>query len=85
VDRSELLHEISALFKRFVVLPEGGLTALALWVVHTYALDVVNISPILAITSPEKRCGKTVVLDVLSRLVKPSRSEHHTGGPVSGR
>ena len=41
----------------------------ALWVVHTYLLDCFGISPRLAITSPEKGCGKTTPLDVLSQLV----------------
>ena len=48
---------------------EGACTALCLWVIHTYALGATHISPILAIVSPEKRCGKTVLLDLLSRLV----------------
>jgi hypothetical protein len=41
----------------------------ALWVVHTYLLDSFAISPRLAVTSPEKGCGKTTVLDLLSQLV----------------
>ena len=41
----------------------------ALWAVHTYLLDCFGISPRLAITSPEKGCGKTTALDVVSRLV----------------
>ena len=36
--------------------------ALALWAVHTYLLDSFGISPGLAITSPEKGCGKTTAL-----------------------
>lgn len=37
--------------------------------VHTYLLDAAEASPILAITSPEKRCGKTTLLSLLSALV----------------
>jgi len=40
-----------------------------LWIVHTYLLDSFGISPRLAITSPEKQCGKTTLLDVLEHLV----------------
>jgi hypothetical protein len=36
---------------------------------HTYLLDCFGISPRLAITSPEKGCGKTTLLDVLLHLV----------------
>ena len=41
----------------------------ALWALHTYLLCGFGISPRLAITSPEKGCGKTTLLDVLSHLV----------------
>jgi putative DNA primase/helicase len=57
----------------------AAVTAVALWIVHTYVLDCFMISPRLAITSPEKRCGKTTLLDVLSRLVnKPLSTAHIT-------
>ncbi len=36
---------------------------------HTFLLDCFVVSPRLAITSPEKGCGKTTLLDVLSHLV----------------
>jgi putative DNA primase/helicase len=48
---------------------QGTVCTAALWVVHTYLLDCFGISPRLAITSPEKGCGKTTALDVLARLV----------------
>jgi hypothetical protein len=41
----------------------------ALWVIHTYLLDCFGISPRLAITSPERGCGKTTLMDLLSHLV----------------
>jgi len=45
---------------------------LALWVLHTYALEAAYISPFMILESPEKRCGKTTALDVLSALVNRS-------------
>jgi putative DNA primase/helicase len=69
VDGAELLDVISASIRRHIVMPDFALIATALWVVHTYLLAVFGISPRLAITSPEKQCGKTTLLDVLSRLV----------------
>src|SRR5664279_5421175 len=44
--------------------------AIALWIVFTYCIDGAQTSPILAITSPEKRCGKTTLLDLLMQLVR---------------
>ncbi|MDD9966017.1 MAG: DUF3631 domain-containing protein, partial [Myxococcales bacterium] len=43
--------------------------AIALWILHTHALDAAAISPRLAVLSPTKRCGKTTVLKVLNGLV----------------
>jgi putative DNA primase/helicase len=37
-------------------------------VTFTYLIDCCGVSPILALTSPEKRCGKTTALDLLSKL-----------------
>ena len=42
---------------------------MALWALHTHVFDCFNHSPRLAITSPEKGCGKTTALDVLRELV----------------
>jgi putative DNA primase/helicase len=70
VRAEELLQEISDTFKRFAILPEHADTALALWVVFTCFIDDVGVSPILAISSPEKRCGKTTVMSILGNLVR---------------
>jgi len=69
VDGAELLAELAALCQRYVVLPEHADVAIALWVVFTHCVDAVSIAPILALTSPEKRCGKSTVLALLRRLV----------------
>lgn len=68
VDGGELLSELSGVFMRYAVLPEYGEIVLALWSVHTYTLDAAETSPILAIESPEKRCGKTVVMGLLTKI-----------------
>jgi hypothetical protein len=40
-----------------------------LWVVHAHAHDAPQVSPILAIESPVKRCGKSTLLSVIQALV----------------
>jgi hypothetical protein len=56
---------------------------LALWVIHTYLLDASDVSPIVAITSPEKRCGKTIVLEILQSLVyRPLPSANMTAASI---
>ncbi|CAG9260935.1 hypothetical protein PUN4_360008 [Paraburkholderia unamae] len=69
VDGAALLDAITATIRRFVVCDEPVAQAAALWVVMTWLMDVVNVAPLAVITSPEKRCGKTQFLAVLSRLV----------------
>jgi hypothetical protein len=70
VDGAELLDEIRDTFKRFIALPAQAAVALALWVLHTHAIKTAYLSPLLAITSPQKRCGKTTLLEVLACLVR---------------
>jgi putative DNA primase/helicase len=70
VNGAALLNALAATFRRFVALPACADVALALWTVHTHALDASEASPYLALTSPEKRCGKTRTLSLLNRLVR---------------
>jgi putative DNA primase/helicase len=83
VDLATLLEEIAALFRRYVVLPPSSLNALTLWVVHTYCHNTADVSPILVISSPEKRCGKTLLLEILGHLVRrPLHSANITAAAV---
>jgi hypothetical protein len=70
VDGALLLDELVGAIRRHIVLPEHAAHAMALWIVHSHALEPAQITPRLAILSPEKRCGKTTVLKVLGRLVR---------------
>jgi putative DNA primase/helicase len=69
VDGVGLLDDLVRTFARFLALPSGAATVLALWVLHAHAHDAAFVSPLLTLTSPEKRCGKSTTLDVLSALV----------------
>jgi len=69
VDGAALLSEIVQLLGRFVKLPRLGAEAIALWILFSHAIDASDISPIIGITSPEKRCGKTRLLSLLLRMV----------------
>jgi putative DNA primase/helicase len=69
VDGAALLDGIAEAIGRYVIMPEHARHAAALWVAHTYLLDCFSITPRLAVRSPMKRCGKTTLLDVISRLV----------------
>jgi hypothetical protein len=69
VEGPALLNGIAAAIRRHVVMPRHATHACALWVVHTYLTQRFLISPRLGIRSPMKGCGKTLLLDVLGRLV----------------
>lgn len=69
VNGAVLLDEMVSTFKRFLVLPDHSAEALALWCFHAHAHDATDISPILAVLSPEKQCGKTTTIKVVSVLV----------------
>ena len=64
----ELLEEIKLTLDRFLVLPNGASTAIAVWIASTYVYDVFHIFPKLIIFSPQKRCGKSTTLDVVDAL-----------------
>ncbi|MFD2407851.1 DUF3631 domain-containing protein [Azorhizophilus paspali] len=69
VDGAELLEELSAIIRRHVIADPPTVHAAALWAAFTWFIDVVDVAPIANITAPEPRCGKSVLLGVLARLV----------------
>src|SRR4051812_49184632 len=68
VNGNALLNELKEVIQRYVVLPKWGAETVALWAVHTHAFHLRDVSTYLGIESPEKRCGKTTLLTVLSEL-----------------
>lgn len=69
VNGAALLNDLVATFERYLALPQHAAHALALWVLHTFCLSIATSNPRLAIISPQKRCGKTTLVSVLSKLV----------------
>ena len=69
VSGQEVLEAIVAIVKRYVALPVEAAVAVALWVLSTFAFAATTVAPVLAITSPVMRCGKSTLLDVLGALV----------------
>lgn len=64
-----LVADLVEFIRRFVVVSDDKLLILALWVIHTHAIDAADQTPYLAVTSPEKRCGKSRLLEVLQLVV----------------
>lgn len=68
VEGQTLLGEILATVQRFIICEPETARAATLWVVFTWLIDVVNVAPLAVITAPEKRCGKSQLLNLLGRL-----------------
>jgi putative DNA primase/helicase len=83
VNGYELFCDLVALFKKYLALQNNQAEALALWSIFSYCIDASNIAPKLLIYSPEKRCGKTTLLDVLGGLVwKPLQASNITSAAL---
>jgi len=68
-DLAEALSQVEDFLRRYIVFPSRSHSpAIALWVAHSHALAAFDYTPYLHITSPEKRCGKSRVLDTLALL-----------------
>lgn len=65
-----LLSCISTFLRRYVVVTAEQTTALSLWIVHTWTFEAADSTPYIAVTSAEKRSGKTRLLEVMERLVR---------------
>lgn len=66
---AELLAAIVGYVTSYVVLTGEQATSVALWVLHTYTIDALGITPYIWITSAEKSSGKTTLLETLEQVV----------------
>lgn len=66
----QALADLRAQIARYVVMPsEEALTAATLWIAATHLQPAWQHAPRLAIVAPEKRCGKSRLLDVITETV----------------
>lgn len=68
VDGNDLLNRIEKIIDTHIVCEPSTRIATALWILFTWAIDAMQIAPIACITAPEKRCGKTQLLTLISEL-----------------
>lgn len=69
VNGAEVLDAAVAVLRRYLALPPHAAEALALWLGHAHCFEAFTVTPRLNLTSPEKQCGKTLVLDVLEPML----------------
>ena len=70
VNPERLLTDISNTIERFIVCEHETVIAATLWAAMTWFIDVIHVAPLAVITAPEKRCGKSQLLFLLSQIVK---------------
>ncbi len=69
VDGDALLCEIRDTLRHYVVLPTHAAETAALFILQTYASKYFDSAPYLNISSPEKRCGKSLTLRLMAAFV----------------
>ena len=82
VDGAALLNNLRQIFRRYVVLPTGADIVLSLWVLHAWTMDAGDISPLMVLVSPTKRCGKTSVLILIYFLTPRSELSSNITAPA---
>jgi putative DNA primase/helicase len=82
VDLGLLLNDLVRTLARFVVLPNWAAETLALWIVHTFAFQLREVTTYIGIESPEHRCGKSTLLTVLSELSNRSVVASNVSSPA---
>jgi len=68
VDGAQLLDDLVAAYKRYVVLTESQAIIMALWTVHTHAIDAADATPYIHVSSAEPESGKSRLLEVGAKL-----------------
>jgi hypothetical protein len=70
IDGAELLDQVYAFLRRFVVYPDQQAhVAHTLWIAHTHLMSAWDTTPRLAFLSPEPASGKTRALEITELLV----------------
>lgn len=69
IDGADLLDDVARTIVRYVILPStSALTAVVLWIAASHAIPAWNCAPRLVIRAPEKRCGKSRLLDMVEGM-----------------
>ena len=63
-----LLDDIKSIFTTYMVMDENEAVFATLWVCMTWFIDAIDTAPLAIVNAPEKSCGKTLLLELFSRL-----------------
>jgi putative DNA primase/helicase len=81
-DAAAILDALLATVSRFAVLPRWVPETVALFIFHTFAWQLRDITAYLGIESPQHRCGKSTLLAIIRRLCNRPEGAAHISGPA---
>ena len=64
-----LLDQLGSFINRYLVMSAEQVCFLALWTLHTHAIDAADATPYPDVNSPEPQSGKTLLLETLELIV----------------
>lgn len=88
VDPNILASEICACLNSVLILPDHADIACKLWIAHSYIIEpssepqVIDRSPLLLVTSPDRQCGKSTLRSLLEELVARPRATSNLSDAV---
>ena len=65
-----LAADMASLIRRHCVLLDHEIDAIVLWLISSHMINEFRIFPKLLLESPQKRCGKSTVMEVIQSLAK---------------
>jgi hypothetical protein len=68
VSGAQIVADVERFVRRYLVLPGKAYLPVAIWIIATYAAPLFDCFPYIAALSPQKRCGKTRLFEVLEAL-----------------
>jgi len=71
---SDLVQKLVLFLQKRVILPLGADLVLALWMIGTHLYEIFDCFPYVCITSPVKRCGKTILAELIGFVAARSKS-----------
>jgi len=66
---AEILHDLRAYLRKYVVLNDDQANTVTLWTAHTHVIDAADCTAYLQVGSATKRSGKTRLLETLEPVV----------------
>jgi putative DNA primase/helicase len=68
VNPADLFNEIAKTIQLFIVLDVYQALAITLWIAMTWVIVALKVAPLALVDAPEKACGKSQFLDMISFL-----------------